>query len=719
MQLRYLRRVALSLAFSTITGVFMQSTPTVAQNSTQNSNTQSAQPDKYQWLEDVYGDRSIAWVKAENERSAKILEADPRFAGFEAAALKVLESPDRLPLPDLHPDAVYNTWQDAQHIRGILRRTSLEDYLKPSPNWHTILDYDALAKADNQSWVQHGITCLYPGDSLCLAALSAGGEDATTLREFDLRTGTFVPNGFTLPKSKQDAAWLNKDTLLISRDWGAGTMTKSGYPFVLKMLKRGQPLVAAKEIFRGNENDVLVSMAVMHDAQGHTATVLVRALDFFHSEVSLLAPTGAVRIALPGKADLHGLLQDQLIVTLNEEWKPEGQSRTFTQGSVISLALDAIQKDPQHLKPTVIFAPTAKEFAQQVGVTANHLILTTLENVQGRAYICTRAANGTWSRHKLAIPDNQTISIETAANTNDQFFLSINSFLTPPSLLLGDAATQSLTLVKTTPPQFDASNDIVEQLEATSKDGTKIPYFVVRRKDLKYDGSNPTLLTAYGGFQLSRTPTYSGTVGKLWLERGGVFVLANIRGGGEFGPAWHEAGLKTHRQRIYDDFTAVSQDLITRKITSPRRLGIVGGSNGGLLMGVQMTQHPELYKAIVIQVPLLDMLRFEQIAAGASWVGEYGSVSNPDERTFLASISPYNNLHAETNYPEPLIFTTTKDDRVGPVHARKFAARLEELNKPFYYQEIIEGGHGAGADLKQSANTFATEFLYFTRKLMD
>ncbi len=339
--------------------------------------------------------------------------------------------------------------------------------------------------------------------------------------------------------------------------------------------------------------------------------------------------------------------------------------------------------------------------------------------MQGRAYVCTRAADGTWSRHKLAIPDNQTVNIETASSTNDQFFLSITSFLTPPSLMLGDAAAQSVSVVKTMPPQFDASKDIVEQLEATSKDGTKIPYFVVRRKDLKYDGSNPTLLTAYGGFQLSRTPTYSGTIGKLWLEHGGVFVLANIRGGGEFGPAWHEAGLKTHRQRIYDDFTAVSQDLITRRITTPRRLGIVGGSNGGLLMGVQMTQHPELYNAIVIQVPLLDMLRFEQIAAGSSWVGEYGSVSNPDEHKFLASISPYNNLHAETNYPEPLIFTTTKDDRVGPVHARKFAARLEELHKPFYYQEIIEGGHGSGADLKQSANTFATEFLYLTRKLMD
>jgi prolyl oligopeptidase len=303
--------------------------------------------------------------------------------------------------------------------------------------------------------------------------------------------------------------------------------------------------------------------------------------------------------------------------------------------------------------------------------------------------------------------------------SDDQFFLSLQGFLTPPSLLLGDAATGALHQAKTMPARFDASADVVEQLTAVSKDGTKVPYFVVRRQAIRYDGSNPTLLTAYGGFQLSETPTYSPIDGKLWLERGGVFVLANIRGGGEFGPAWHEAGLKTHRQHIYDDFAAVAQDLVKRRITSPRRLGIRGGSNGGLLMGVEMTQHPDMWNAIEILVPLLDMLRFEHIAAGASWVGEYGSVSVPDERAFLASISPYNQLKPDVNYPEPLIFTTTKDDRVGPVHARKFAAKMEEFKKPFFYQEIIEGGHDIGADLKEQANTYAVEFTYLTRKLMD
>jgi prolyl oligopeptidase len=676
-------------------------------------------PDKYQWLEDVSSESSLAWVKAENERSLKVLRDDPHYQPLETAALKVLESPDRLPMPDLNGGDVYNTWQDANHVRGILRRTSLADYLTPEPHWQTVLDYDALAKQDNEKWVQKGRACLYPGNKLCLVALSAGGEDANTMREFDLQAGKFVDNGFALPRSKQNVAWVDKDTLLVARDWGTGTMTKSGYPFVVKLWKRGQPLDEAKEVFRGTQSDVSAGAGVLNDSTGHQATILFRAVNFFEAEVSLLTPTGAQRIALPGKADISGLFAGQIIVSLNEDWQPEGASTKFVQGSIVSLDLEAVKKDPLHLKPTVVFAPTAIEFAQSVHTTKSRLLVTTLENVQGRAYSYALSPSGSWTRQKLAVPDNRAISIETTNWSDDQLFLLVEGFLTPSSLLLGDAAAGTLQEAKTLKPQFDASQDVVEQLAAVSKDGTKVPYFVVHRKDMQYDGTNPTLLTAYGGFQVSITPSYSSLIGKLWLERGGVFVVANIRGGGEFGPAWHEAGLKTQRQRIYDDFAAVGQDLVTRHITSPRRLGIVGGSNGGLLMGVEMTQHPEMWNAVVIQIPLLDMLRFEQIAAGASWVGEYGSVSVPDERAFLASISPYNQLKPDVNYPEPLIFTTTKDDRVGPVHARKFAAKMEEFKKPFFYDEIIEGGHGAGADLKEKAATAAVEFTYLTRKLME
>ncbi len=675
--------------------------------------------DPYQWLEDATGARSMSWVHAENERSAAVLKKDPHFATFEATALKILETPDRLALPSIRGDEIYNNWQDAAHPRGILRRTSLADYLTKQPHWQTLIDFEALGKQDNQKWVSGGRSCLYPGDELCMIRLSSGGEDAVTMREFNLKTGEFVPGGLSLPRSKQTVTWLDKDTLLLARDWGAGTMTKSGYPFVLKQWKRGQPIEKATEVFRGKDSDIEVEAIAAHDADGNQVTLIVRALDFFQAEVYLLEGGAAKRTALPPKIGGADLLKGKILVSLNQDWKPEPDGKTFLAGSVVALDLAAFRKDPMHLKPALIFAPTATEFFQSMGTTRNHLLLTTLENVQGRAYAYSLAANGTWTRKKLPVADNLSVSLTSANDSDDRFFLSTAGFLTPSSLLLGDAAAGTLKEAKSLPPQFDAAPLTVEQLSATSKDGTKVPYFAVHRKDMRFDGNNPTLLYAYGGFQVSMTPSYSATIGKLWLERGGVYVLANIRGGGEFGPAWHEAGLKTHRQRIYDDFAAVGQDLVTRRITSPRRLGILGGSNGGLLMGVEMTQHPEMWNAVIIEIPLLDMLRFEQIAAGASWVGEYGSVSNPTERDFLATISPYHRLKPDVKYPEPLILTTTKDDRVGPQHARKFAARLEEMKKPFFFQEITEGGHGTGADPKEQAETFAFQYTYLTRKLMD
>jgi prolyl oligopeptidase len=675
--------------------------------------------DKYIWLEDVSSARSMTWVKAENERTAKVVEGDPRYPTYDAEALKIASDPSRLPMPQLLGNEVYNFWRDAKNPHGLYRKTTLADYLTDKPTWHTVLDIDALGKQDKQSWVSHGNNCLYPGDRYCLESLSAGGEDADTVREFNLKTETFVDGGFVLPHSKQQVAWKDKDALLIARDWGPGTMTKSGYPFVVKEWKRGTPLDSAKEIFRGKESDETGAYGfTLNDAQGDVLTVFGEGVTFFSANYLVETPTGLKPLAIPGKASPAGLIDGRVLLSISEDWTPAGQTHTFKAGSLLEMNLKALLADPAHLKPRVVFEPTAKEFLEGSDTTKGRLLITTLNHVQGSAYIYTPTASG-WTKKQLPVPQNVSVGIASTNNTDNKFFLSITGFLTPPSLFLGDATTGSLALEKTQPAIFDASNDVVEQLEATSKDGTKVPYFVVHPKNMVYDGSNPTLLNAYGGFEVSETPRYSGTTGKLWLNHGGVFVLANIRGGGEFGPAWHEAGLKTHRQVIYDDFAAVGQDLIARKITSTPHLGILGGSNGGLLMGVEMTQHPDLWHAIVIQVPLLDMLRFEKIAAGASWVGEYGSVSNPDERKFLEHISPYNQLMPGVKYPEPLIFTTTKDDRVGPQHARKFAAKMEEFHEPFLYDEIIEGGHGAGADLKEEARTSAETYIYLTQKLMD
>jgi len=674
-------------------------------------------PDPYLWLEELHSPRVDAWVNAENAKTLDVLEKDPRYATLYAQALEIAEAKDRIPTPRFLGGAVYNFWQDADHVRGLWRKTNLADYRKPEPAWTPVLDLDQLAKAEKANWVWHGANCRRPDERICLVSLSDGGEDAVTSREFDLSTGKFVKSGFILPKSKQSAAWVGDDELLVARDWGKGTMTTAGYPYVVKVLKRGQKLAAAHEIFRGKETDTGVDAQSLQDGDGHKAVFIQRNVSFFETETYLVKGGKAVKMALPLKSDIAELVAGRLLVKLKEDWSAGGKS--FPQGSLVSLDLAAATADPQHLAPTLVYAPGPRQSLDEVAATRSHLIVTGLDNVKGRASVFTPAANGGWTERKLDLPDNSTIGIVDTEAHGEDAFLSVTGFLAPSSVLLADTASGEFTTVKTLPAKFDASKDVVEQKEATSKDGTKIPYFIVHPAGMALDGNNSTVLYAYGGFLDSITPFYSGNIGKLWLERGGVFVVANIRGGGEFGPAWHEAGLKTHRQRIYDDFAAVADDLIQAKVTSPRRLGIQGGSNGGLLMGVEFTQHPELWNAVDIQVPLLDMLRFEKIAAGSSWVGEYGTVANPEERAFLASISPYHNLKPGAKYPEPLVWTTTKDDRVGPQHARKFAARLAELGVPYLFYEVTEGGHGAGANLKEKAKTTALEMTYFSRKLMD
>jgi len=672
--------------------------------------------DPFLWLEDANGARALAWVKEQNARTLAVLQKAPTFAPFYADALAVNQAKDRIPRPEIINGRLYNFWQDSEHVRGIWRSTTVDDYENAEPNWTTVIDLDALAKSDQKNWVWQGADCDSPSGKRCLISLSEGGEDASTVREFDLTTGQFVADGFSLPRGKQSTAWLDDDTLLVAREWTPGEMTASGYPYVVKSLKRGQPLASAVEIFRGITADVSVDPIELHDGQGNRAIFIRRGVSFFESETRLVTPSGTAKLEIPLKSNLAALVAGRLLIKLDQDWDAGGGK--YSQGSLVSVALAAATADPAHLQPTVVYAPGPRETLDEVSATRDQLVVTTYENVRGRAFVYSPAPDGSWSKVRLDLPDNSTIDLVSADEYGSNAFLLVTSFLTPSSMWLTDADTGFLTPVKTLTPKFDGSGDVVEQHEATSKDGTQIPYFIVHPKNMRLDGTNPTVLYAYGGFSVSITPQYSGVLGKLWLERGGVYVIANIRGGGEFGPAWHDAGLKTHRQRIYDDFAAVARDLISRKITTPRHLGIQGGSNGGLLMGVEFTQHPELWNAVDIQVPLLDMLRFEKIAAGASWVGEYGSVSKPAERAFLARISPYNNIRASVKYPEPFIWTTTKDDRVGPQHARKFAAKLAAMGIPYLFYEVTEGGHGSGANIKERSFTTALEFTYFTNKLM-
>ena len=667
----------------------------------------AAAADPYAWLEDVNGARAMAWVRAHNGPTIARLHADPRYAGFYTTALALAQDPDRIPTPQTIGGMVYNLWQDADHVQGIWRRTSVADYRTTAPHWTTVLDLDALSHAERRHWVWKGVTCWRPDERRCLISLSDGGEDAVVVREFDLQRNAFVADGFFLPRAKTVAEWLSADTLLVGTDWGSGSLTKSGYPFVIKALRRGQALVDAVPYFRGDPGDMGVELLAVDDGTGRHAVVLRRGLDFFRTQMLLAGVHAPSMLKLPAKVEVDGLVGGQLVVTLNE------RAGAIAAGSLATL--DLAHPDGAL---RAVFQPGPRQALTQAGTTKDRIVALVEDNVRGRALVFAPMGDG-WTTRTLELPDNAAFEMEDATPRDDRIFLSVTGFLQPTALYeedLGGAGKP--TVVKTLPALFDAGCCAVDQHEAVSRDGTHVPYFLVHAKSFATNGKNPTLLYAYGGFQISMVPTYSAALGKLWLERGGVYALANIRGGGEFGPAWHEAGLKTHRQRVYDDFTAVSHDLIATGVTDARHLGIRGGSNGGLLMGVQFTQHPELYHAVIIDVPLLDMLGFEHIAAGSSWVGEYGTVTHPAERAFLARISPYNNLRAGVAYPEPFIFTTTKDDRVGPVHARKFAARLEALHRPYLYYEATEGGHAAGANLVEKAEQQALEMSYLVGKLM-
>ncbi|MBU2419413.1 MAG: prolyl oligopeptidase family serine peptidase [Alphaproteobacteria bacterium] len=673
--------------------------------------------DPYLWLEEIDGERAMAWVEQHNAHSLGVLRGDPRFQTLHQQALEIVQSRDRIPAPGFNRDGtIDNFWQDAEHVRGIWRTTTLDSYAAAEPRWETVLDIDALSAAEDKNWVYKGATCLPPEETRCLVMLSDGGKDAVTVREFDRATKTFVADGFILPESKGGASWVDEDTLLVARDFGPGTMTSSGYPMIVKLLKRGQTLDQAQTVFTGQPTDVSVSGYTLRDADGVIqATLINRGVSFYEGETHLLGADGVTtKLELPAKSSINALVKGQLVVTTDQDWTaPSGQD--WKTGDVIAWDLARWLADPATPAQLVI-RPGEREAVEGISSTRNKLVVALYENVRGAVYVYEP---GDWSRARLDLPQNVTVGVGSASERDDRVFVSVAGYLNPSSLYLANAATGSADVVKSLPAKFDATGMVVEQFEATSADGTQIPYFVVHKGDMPMDGSNPTLLYGYGGFQSSLLPGYSATVGKLWLERGGVYVIANTRGGGEFGPRWHQAALQENRQRAHEDFQAVALDLIARDITSQPHLGIMGGSQGGLFMGAMLTQRPDLINAAVIQVPLFDMLRFHKLLAGASWMAEYGNPDVAAERAWIEQYSPYQNLRAGQPYPEVFIHTSTKDDRVHPGHARKAAARLEALGYPVLFYENTDGGHAAGANLRETARRIALEYTYLTRRLMD
>jgi prolyl oligopeptidase len=674
-------------------------------------------------LEVVESPDSLAWVKAQNDKTLPILSGDPRFAGLQAQALTILSAKDRIAAPSFIGQDVFNFWQDETHVRGIWRRTTLASYKTATPQWETVLDLDVLAKAEGKNWIWKGADCRPKTHDRCLLNLSNGGKDAVTVREFDLATKSFVEGGFSLPEGKQNVEWLDPDTLILTRDWGPGTTTDSGYGMVVKTLKRGQALSEAVEAFRGQKSDVSARPNVLRDAAGNRVVLIEQATDFFNSRYFEWTPKGVAELPLPKKGGVLGLLDGSLVVKTEESWTFAGV--TIPAGSLALVSPERLRPGNEIVvstgcNPCAILSPGARQSIAQATVTDHRVVAVVYNNVRGSLVsLQNKGERGGVVKTALPVIENAAVTLVSHSDEGDQVFYTVEGFLTPTTLRLADAATSAAETVKALPAQFDASKLDVEQKVATSKDGTQIPYFLIHPKGEKLDGLNPTLLHAYGGFNLSKLPVYDPLIGKLWLEKGGSYAVANIRGGGEFGPGWHEAALKANRQRAYDDYFAVAENLISTKVTTPRHLGAYGRSNGGLLMGVALTQRPDLWNAVVVESPLLDMIRYPLLPAGASWIGEYGDPAIPAERAYIEKYSPYQNLKAGVKYPLAYITTSTKDDRVHPGHARKFAARLDDLKVDHLYFENTDGGHANGADPKSNARRWALHYTYLSRQLMD
>jgi prolyl oligopeptidase len=670
-----------------------------------------AQEDPYQWLEDVTGDKSMAWVKEQNAPTQKAIESSPGFRELHQRFLAIYNSRERIPAVTKRGRYLYNFWQDEGNPRGVWRRTTLDEYRKKEPAWETVLDLGKLSADEHEQWVFKGATFLYPRYERALVSLSRGGADAVEIREFDVTAKAFVKGGFATTESKGDAAWRDGDTLYISRDFGPGTMTHSGYPRIVKEWKRGTPLAEARTVFEGKVEDVSAGAAVVNEP-GRRYEMVYRAPDFWTREQRIRRGDEWVRLEAPESAELS-VFNGLLVVQLRHDWTPGG--RAFKAGSLISTGLEDFLAGKREFTP--IFEPSERVSLQSFTVTRGCVLLDLLDHVKSRI-VEARQVDGQWRTRAVAVPGAASIGVAAVdRDEGDDYWMTVTGFTEPTTLYLAHAGADSRDRLKSLPAFFDAKGLAVKQFEATSKDGTKIPYFLVAREDARLDGSLPTILYGYGGFEVPMTPSYSATVGAAWLEQGGAWALANLRGGGEFGPEWHQAATREGHQRSFDDFIAVAEDLIARRITSPRHLGIMGGSNGGLLVGATFVQRPELFRAVVCQVPLLDMRRYSKLLAGASWMGEYGDPDKAEDWAFISKYSPYQNVKADAKYPRVLFTTTTRDDRVHPGHARKMVAKMKAQGHDVLYFEDVEGGHGAGSTPAQQAYMWTLTYTFLRNEL--
>ena len=678
--------------------------------------TETTVEDPYLWLEDIHGEKPLEWVHAENAKTAKAYADTPAFEKTRERILEVLDSEARIPYVQKLGAHYYNFWKDATHPLGIWRRTTLAEYRKANPHWELVLDLDALSKNEGKRWVWHGASCLKPEYRRCLLALSPGGGDANVVREFDLVAKAFVDGGFEVAEAKSEVDWIDRDRIYVMTDFGPGSMTKSSYPRIAKEWTRGTPIENATTVFEVKEDDLGVGAS--HDrTPGFERDFVTRVIDFWNSETWLRGKGGLAKIDVPLDAivDAH---REWLLIQLRSDWSVGG--KTYKGGSLVAAKFDEFMAGKREL--VVLFEPTETVSLGKYSWTRHHLLLDLLDNVASRQEVLTPRAHGAWKREPLGgAPALSTVDADGIdADASDDYFMAVTSYLAPTTLYYGTLGKGKAKPIKRTPAFFDAKDLDVHQYFVASKDGTRIPYFVVAKKTLVLDGSNPTLLYGYGGFEVSEVPAYSGTVGRSWLERGGVYVVANIRGGGEFGEEWHKAGNLTKKQTVFDDFAAAAQYLIEKKYTRPEKLALMGGSNGGLLMGALITQHPDLMRAVVSSVGIYDMLRVELAPNGAFNVTEFGTVKDPEQFKALYAYSPYHHVTDGSKYPAVLMMTGANDGRVAPYHSRKMTARLQEANKsthPILLRTSSSAGHGIGTALSERIKQLADIYSFLFAQL--